>query len=156
VVCTSIDLDALRRDGDQLWAEARDRFRRGEPWWLETQELDALAAEEQAERYQDDAWDEPIQAYLENEIEWLENGFGERNPFRRPRPAPLQDVSVAEVMERALGIEKARWTQVDQNRVVRSLVSMGFKLCRARKGGHGPKGKRERRYRRTPSSAVPK
>ena len=156
VVCGSIDLEGLRHDRAQLWAEARDRFRRGEPWWLETQELDALAAEEQAERYQGDAWDEPIQAYLENEIEWLENGYGERNPFRRPRPSPLHDVSVAEVMERALGIEKARWTQVDQNRVVRSLVSLGFKLCRARKGGHGPTGKRERRYRRTPASMVPR
>jgi predicted P-loop ATPase len=152
VVCSTIDLEALQRDRDQLWAEAHDRFRRNEPWWLESQELDALAAEEQAERYQGDAWDEPIQVYLENEIEWLENGFGECKQFRRPRPTPLHDVSVAEVMERALGIEKARWTQVDQNRVVRCLVSMGFKLCRARKGGHGPKGKRERRYRRQPGS----
>jgi predicted P-loop ATPase len=152
VVCSTIDLEALQRDRDQLWAEARDRFRRGEPWWLESRELDALAAEEQADRYQGDAWDEPIQAYLENEVDWLENGYGERKPFRRPRPTPLHDVSVAEVMERALGIEKARWTQADQNRVVRSLVSMGFKLCRARKGGHGPGGKRERRYRRQPSS----
>jgi predicted P-loop ATPase len=152
VVCSTIDLEALQRDRDQLWAEARDRFRRSEPWWLESRELDALAAEEQAERYQGDAWDEPIQAYLENEVDWLENGYGERKPYRRPRPTPLHDVSVAEVMERALGIEKARWTQADQNRVVRSLVSMGFKLCRARKGGHGPKGKRERRYRRQPDS----
>lgn len=152
VVCSTIDLEALQRDRDQLWAEARDRFRRGEPWWLESRELDALAADEQAERYQGDAWDEPIEAYLENEIEWLENGYGERKPFRRPRPTPLHDVSVAEVMERALGIEKARWTQADQNRVVRSLISMGFKLCRARKGGHGPRAKRERRYRRQPAS----
>ena len=152
VVCSTIDLEALQRDRDQLWAEARDRFLRGEPWWLESRELDALAAEEQAERYQGDAWDEPIEAYLENEIEWLENGYGERKPFRRPRPTPLHDVSVAEVMERALGIEKARWTQADQNRVVRSLISMGFKLCRARKGGHGPRAKRERRYRRQPAS----
>jgi predicted P-loop ATPase len=148
VVCSTIDLEALQRDRDQLWAEARDRFQRGEPWWLESRDLDALAANEQAERYQGDAWDEPIEAYLENEIEWLENGYGERTPFRRPRPTPLHDVSVAEVMERALGIDKARWTQADQNRVVRSLVSMGFKLCRARKGGHGQGGKRERRYRR--------
>jgi predicted P-loop ATPase len=152
VVCSTIDLDALQRDRDQLWAEARERFRRGEAWWLESRELDALAAEEQADRYQGDAWDEPIQAYLENETDWLENGYGERKPYRRPRPTPLHDVSVAEVMERALGIEKARWTQADQNRVVRSLVSMGFKLCRARKGGHGPGGKRERRYRRQPGS----
>jgi predicted P-loop ATPase len=152
VVCSTINLETLQRDREQLWAEARDRFRGGEPWWLETQELDALAAEEQAERYQGDAWDELIEVFLENDIEWLENGFGERKPFRRPRSTPLHDVSVAEIMERALGIEKARWTQADQNRVVRSLVSMGFKLCRSRKGGHGPQARRERRYRRQPTS----
>jgi predicted P-loop ATPase len=152
VVCSTIDLTTLQRDREQLWAEARDRFRGGEPWWLETRELDALAAEEQAERYQGDAWDELIEVFLENDIEWLENGFGERKPFRRPRSTPLHDVSVAEIMERALGIEKARWTQADQNRVVRSLVSMGFKLCRSRKGGHGPQARRERRYRRQPTS----
>ena len=150
-VCGTIDLPALERDKDQLWAETVVRFRDKEPWWLETQELDALAADEQAERYQGDAWDEPIQAYLENEIEWLENGLGERNAYRRPRSISLNDVSVGEIMERALGIEKARWTQIDQNRVVRSLVSMGFKRCRARKGGHGETAKRERRYRRVPA-----
>lgn len=156
VVCGSIDLVALERDRDQLWAEARDRFRGQEPWWLETQALDGLAAEEQAERYQGDAWDEPIEAYLENDIEWLENGLGERNAFRRPRAAPLNDVSVAEILGQALGIEKARWTQADQNRVVRSLISLGFKQTRARKGGHGPTAKRERRYRRQSPQEAPR
>lgn len=150
VVCGTIDIATLERDRDQLWAEARDRFRRNEPWWLETQDLDALATEEQAERYQGDAWDEPIEAYLENETRWLENGYGERNAYRQPRATPLNDVSVAEIMEHALDIEKGRWTQIDQNRVVRSLVSMGFKKCRPRKGGHGKGGQRERRYRRDP------
>jgi len=78
----------------------------------------------------------------------MQNGLGESNAYRRPRPSPLQDVSVAEVLQHALAIEKGRWTQIDQNRVVRSLVSMGFKQTRARQGGHGPKAKRERRYRR--------
>lgn len=154
VVCGAIDIPAVEQDRDQLWAEARDRFRRQEPWWLETRELDALAADEQAERYQGDAWEEPIQVYLENEIHWMENGYGERNPYRHPRPTPLNDVSVAEVLEKALAIEKARWTQADQNRVVRCLVSMGFRQCRARQGGHGDGAKRQRRYRRDPNAGA--
>lgn len=143
VVCGTIDLDALERDRDQLWAEACDRFRRDEPWWLETRALDALASEQQAERYQGDAWDDPIRVYLDHEIEWLENGYNEQRPYRRPRTTPLDDVSVGEVLEQALRIERGRWTQADQNRVVRCLVSMGFKQYRTNRD-HG----RERRYRR--------
>ena len=44
VACGTIDLDALKNDRSQLWAEARERFRRGDPWWLETRKLDQLAA----------------------------------------------------------------------------------------------------------------
>ncbi len=148
VVCGAIDTAALERDRDQLWAEARDRFCKGEPWWLDSRELEVSAAEQQADRYQGDAWDEPIRLYLDNTVDWLENGYGESQPYRRPRPEPLDDVSVAEIMEKALGMDKGRWGQVDQNRVVRSLVSMGFEQYRARVGGHGKGGQRERRYRR--------
>jgi predicted P-loop ATPase/phage/plasmid primase-like uncharacterized protein len=144
VVCGIIDLEALQRDRDQIWAEARDRFRRSEPWWLQTRELDALAAEQQADRYQGDAWDDPIRSYLDYETEWLENGYEERRPYRRRRTQPLDDVSVGEVLEHALRIERGRWTQVDQNRVVRCLVNMGFKQYRANQDGA-----RERRYRRS-------
>jgi len=147
VVCSTIDTASLERDHDQLWAEARDRFRAGEPWWLDSRELETLAAEQQADRYQGDAWDEPIRLYLANTVDWLENGYGDRQPHRRPRTEPLDDVSVAEIMEKALGMDKGRWGQVDQNRVVRSLVSMGFEQYRARVGGHGKSAQRERRYR---------
>ncbi len=139
VRCGAIDLDALDRDRDQLWAEARERYRVGEPWWLESRDLEALAIEQQADRYQGDAWDEPISSYLECMV----SGHSEPPADRQSRREPLDDVSVAEVLEKALGIEKGRWTQADQNRVVRSLVSMGFKQYRARHDGQ-----RERRYRR--------
>ena len=62
-----------------------------------------------------------------------------------PRPEPLNDTSVAEVLEHALGIERGRWSQVDQNRVVRCLVSMGFKRHKVRRNGE-----REWRYLRDP------
>jgi predicted P-loop ATPase len=41
-----IDRDGIERDRDQLWAEAAHRFKAGEKWWLETPELEALAAAE--------------------------------------------------------------------------------------------------------------
>lgn len=148
VVCGAIDTVALERDRDQLWAEARDRFCAGEPWWLDSADLNAQASEQQADRYQSDAWEDPIRTYLENETDWIENGYGETKPYRRPRVHPLDDVSVAEIMEKALGVEKGRWTQGDQNRVVHCLVRMGFRQYRTRVGGHGGGAMRERRYRR--------
>ena len=57
VSCGLIDLEALIRDRDQLWAEALVRFRGGAPWWLETTELQALAAAEQEARFEVDAWE---------------------------------------------------------------------------------------------------
>jgi predicted P-loop ATPase len=138
VVCGKIDIDALHRDRDQLWAEAYIRFRRGEPWWLEDKSLQSYAADEQAERYQGDPWEEPIRKWVDNPGESY------------PRLQPILEVSVAEVLEKALGIEPSRWTQGDQNRVVRCLISIGFKKYRPRNSV----GKREHRYRREDDGKV--
>ena len=143
VACGAIDVDALEHDRDKIWAEALHRFRAGHPWWLQSRELETLAADQQADRYQGDAWEKPIRSYLENETRWLENDMGENRAYPRPRREPLDDVSVGEILEHALGIEKSRWGQMDQNRVVRCLTSMGFHQYRPRKGQG-----RERRYRR--------
>lgn len=144
VACGTIDLDALSRDRDQLWAEALARFRQHEPWWLETRELDQLAAEQQADRYQGDAWEEIIAEWLDHDVRWADNGLHERVRCAAPRSQPLSDVSVREVLEQAVGIERGRWTQIDQNRVVRCLTTMGFRLYWSRKGA-----RREKRYRRS-------
>ena len=135
--CGTIDLEALACDRDQLWAEAVARYRAGEPWWLETRNPTELAEEEQLDRYQGDAWDDPIRDYLLNEHEWLANGCDGRMLRQRARAQPLRDVSLPEVLEHALGMEKGRWTQADQNRVTRCLISMGFQRTRMRRTDRG-------------------
>lgn len=57
----TIDLEVLRRDRDQLWAEAAYREAQGEGIVL-PQELWAVAAVEQDERLEDDPWLEPLAA----------------------------------------------------------------------------------------------
>jgi putative DNA primase/helicase len=63
----SIDLEALRRDRDQLWAEAMEAYTRREPWWL-NREQDAELAK-RAERYEQiDPWTERVAAYAKDRV----------------------------------------------------------------------------------------
>ncbi|MDB4986603.1 MAG: virulence-associated protein [Myxococcaceae bacterium] len=64
VLCTAIDLCALARDRDQLWAEAFVRFNRGEPWHLgDAQEIEA-AKLEQEKRREVDPWEERVARFV--------------------------------------------------------------------------------------------
>ncbi|MEF2554524.1 VapE domain-containing protein [Aurantimonas sp. A2-1-M11] len=57
-----IDITALVRDRDQLFAEAVHRYRHGEPWHLSAAE-EGIAAQEQASRQEVDPWHDPIERY---------------------------------------------------------------------------------------------
>ena len=113
ITCGTIDVERLRHDRDQIWAEAVVRFRGGAAWWLEAPELNVLAAAEQAARFEVDAWGETVNTWLVG-----------RN-----------DVSVGEVLVGALGIPRESWTQTAQNRLAAILVSNGFKRYRPGKTG---------------------
>jgi predicted P-loop ATPase len=64
LACGTIDVEAIKRDRDQLWAEALTRYRNGERWWLEDHET-KLAEIEQEERREVDPWQERIGSYVE-------------------------------------------------------------------------------------------
>lgn len=114
VACGAIDLAALERDRDQLWAEALERYRQGESWWFDDERLTTAAEAAQAERQRGDAWD-PIVA------DWI---------FTRPDP-----VSTAEVLSGALKKDIGQWTHADQTRVGSILTRLGRKPKQTRAGG---------------------
>ncbi len=64
VRCTDIDLAALERDRDHLWAEAAERFRAGDAWHLAGEHA-ALAAGEQDARHYVTELEEDVREYLE-------------------------------------------------------------------------------------------
>jgi putative DNA primase/helicase len=150
VRCGNIDLDALVRDRDQLWAEAAVRYREGAIWWLDDPELIALAKTEQDQRYHADAWDARIDRWLVYERRRVNRGYAGYDDWRDEeveRASPLADVSVGEILEGALGIEPARWTRADQMRVTAYLKTYGWQRYQARIGVRRDDF-REWRYRR--------
>lgn len=107
-----IDLDNLRADRDQLWAEAVVRYDGDEPWWLDSPELVTLAEAEQQERYDADIWQNLIAPYVVG-----------RN-----------DVGIEEVLTDCIGKPIGQWDPKDQRRVARCLRALGFERYRQRNG----------------------
>jgi predicted P-loop ATPase len=67
VKCGRIDLDALRRDRDALWAEATCRYYTGERWHLSAAE-GALAASEADSRVMVDPWTAQVADVLDDSL----------------------------------------------------------------------------------------
>lgn len=63
LTCGTIDIDAIKTDRDQLWAESLTRYRNRERWWLDDDET-KLAEIEQEERREVDPWDERIASHV--------------------------------------------------------------------------------------------
>lgn len=118
VACGAIDIDALARDRDQLWAEALTRYRAGAPWWLETGELNGWAEVEQSARYEGDAWDSLI-------LEWA----------RARVKGGSDSVSVAEALDMCLGKKQDQWSRADEMRCGRCLKSAKWERYRDRQRG---------------------
>ena len=103
-----IDLPALRRDRDQLWAEALDRFDAGEQWWPTTALQDTVASE-QDDRFHDDVWAIPIAKWL---AEMEAAGGGE--------------FTTAEILTRVVGVEPAKHGIIEGTRVGKILRRLGY------------------------------
>jgi predicted P-loop ATPase len=110
--CGQIDLAAVERDRDQLWAEAAVMYENGVQWWL-TEDETALATKEQQARLEIDEWREPI----ENHLKYLDQ------------------VTVGGVLKDVFGLESAKWDKRSQNRVANCLKAMGWLRCQRRVEG---------------------
>jgi predicted P-loop ATPase len=108
VTCTKIDLDALRHNRDQLWAEAVHRFRAGETWWLENGEAIGAAREEQAE-HTETVEDHPWFAAITNWIESEEKLVYINAPYGRCRVTDNSFVFTMEEVLRGIDIPPERW-----------------------------------------------
>jgi predicted P-loop ATPase len=108
VACGHIDIEALKRDRDQLFAEAVVRYRAGEHWWPDKDFEREHIIPEQAERYDADAWEDVVAKYLAD------------------RKA-TEVVTVGSVALCALRIEGKQLGRAEQNRIVAIMERLGWK-----------------------------
>lgn len=101
----TIDIDKLQSDRDQLFAEAVQRYREGEPWWPEKDFERQHIMPEQAARYESDAWEENIGSFLDTKTK----------------------VTVGQVACGALGIETPRIGTAEQRRIAAALEQLGWR-----------------------------
>jgi predicted P-loop ATPase len=101
----AIDIEALKRDRDQLFAEAVNRYQAGAPWWPDRDLERQVIAREQAQRYDADAWADPIAVFLQ----------------------PRVKVTLVEVGRDCLGIPIGKMTKSDQMRIASVLRNLQWK-----------------------------
>ncbi len=125
--CTAIDLEALKRDRDQLFAEAVQRYRAGERWYLADDESLTAAREQQEERFASDSWEDAIKDYLDLNTS-------------------LQKVTTAYLLQHVLLMDIANHDRYSQTRVG-AIMTRRLKWPKAPRE-HGQK----REYERPPKS----
>jgi predicted P-loop ATPase len=100
-----IDVDALVRDRDQLFAEAVARYREGVSWWPDKDFERNYIMPEQAARYEADTWEENISTYVKAHTK----------------------VTIGQVAHEALMIETPRIGTAEQRRIAAALERLNWK-----------------------------
>ena len=108
-----IDLDALRRDRDQLWAEAVEAYRAGEHWWLDRAESEEMSDHSQQYEHED-PWSTPLR-------EWI-----------RSRTSAFM---ISQALEDGLDIEPGKQSRADAMRAAAVVSALGWKRRREQRAG---------------------
>lgn len=119
LVCTKFDLVALKRDRDQIFAEAYHRWKQGEEYYMQSEEMKKIAAEIQASKLEEDPWLQPI-------YKWLENGGDELLGLPVLTSANIAD---------ALGYSLSRQTPQTAKRIATIMRDLGYRQSKIREDG---------------------
>lgn len=110
----TIDTAKLRRDRDQLLAEAVACYRRGDPWWVENGEQTGLLTEIQEERTDQDTWEIVIE-------EWF-------------RDRLVGTTCVLDIATGPLKMERKEINRAVETRIGYAMKRLGFSKKRVRSG----------------------
>ena len=102
----AIEIDLLKANRDQLFAEAVIRYRDGQEWWPSAEfEANHIMPEQEA-RFEEDAWEEAVESFL--------------------LPTTRERTTILRVAREALNIETPRIGTVDQRRIAAILERLGW------------------------------
>ena len=109
-----INVDALTRAPDPLFAEALHAYRRREKWWPDAAfEAEHIRPQQEA-RYEEDAWEQAIAEFVSGK----------------------DKVTALQVAVHALSIDKPKLGTADQRRITAALTQVGWKRSNKR-GAYG-------------------
>jgi len=119
VVVDKIDLKGLRVFRDKLWADAVQAYKQGEPWWLETYEIEQSAKLEQSLFRQTDPWEKTVYDFLKT------------TPYIKSRSY----CTTEELLDDAVKVPIEKRTRNDQMRIGQILKVIGWNRSRSRVEG---------------------
>lgn len=114
VAVGKVDVEGIREHRDQLWAEAVQRYRAGETWWIDQPDLIAEAEATQEDRRHVDPWADKLESWL--------------------RGTALRSVTLTQVIEDGLGRKIAESSEAETQRAARAILSLGWRKTRKRQG----------------------
>jgi predicted P-loop ATPase len=103
-----IDIEALRHDRDQLFAEAVHCYRAGAKWWPDDMFEREHIKPQQDDRFESDPWEEAIAEHI----------------------TTLSRVRVTDIARTVLMIEGAKVGTAEQRRIAAVLIKLGWKAAR--------------------------
>lgn len=111
IQCKDIQTDSLVQQRDQIFAEAKIKYRAGASWY----EMPDSALEEQLDRADDDdVWTESIMGYVLSI--WDDR--------------TMPEITTPQILRNALEIERGKQTDKDAKRLVRIMKAHGWRLHR--------------------------
>lgn len=135
VRCGKIDVNGLRKDRDQLWAEAYRRYQGGAVWWLEDAKVERSAREEQDKRYEPGPWDDQIMEWVEDPKKLTTDEKSMSIPIAARITSDRNQVTTIDILVHAIGKPLDRITPNDMHQVTRCLTHYGWRPRQIRKRG---------------------
>jgi predicted P-loop ATPase len=145
-----INISALEKEVDQLWAEAVAVWQKGEKLYLDKTEQEVIAQEEQSSRYADDVWKERIEHWLE--IPVPENHYKcELSGIECVKFVERDRTFIEEILSDCLLISSSDFKTAEGNRVRKIMKRIDGWSDTTKNMRFGEEGRQRKCYYRSPN-----